>query len=153
MKTFLAWTTPEYEHRERSNDWYWSVGIVAVGGAVLAILFNDLLFAVVIVVAAVAIVLHALRHPGELTCEIQDRGVLMNTTLYPYRTLESFALHEHEHPNMLILTSQKLFMPHITIPLASDIHADEVRDILLDYLPEHEVLPSISEKIMDRLGF
>lgn len=153
MTTFFAWKALEYEHRERSHDWFWAVGIIAVGGAVLAILFNDLLFAVVIVVAAVAIILHAVRHPGELTCEIQDKGILVNTTLYPYRTLESFWIHEHKETKELVLTSQKLFMPHIQVPLADDINPDAVRDILLDYLPEEEVLPSLSEKVMELVGF
>lgn len=153
MTTFFAWKALEYEHRERSHDWFWAVGIVAVGGAILAILFNDLLFAVVIVVAAVAIILHVLRHPSELSCEIQDKGILINTTLYPYRTLESFWIHEHKATKELVLTSQKLFMPHIHVPLADDMNPDAVRDILLDYLPENEVMPSVSEKVMELVGF
>lgn len=152
MHGTLSWTTLEHEHRERSSDWFWSVGIVAVGGAVLAILFHDILFAAVILVGAVALVLHVLRKPRELYCEISERGVLVGTTLYPYSTLESFWIHEHMVPNKLLLTSQKLFMPHIVIPL-SDVTAEEVRDILLDHLPEHEVQPSFSEHIMERLGF
>lgn len=153
MTTFFEWHALEYEHRERSHDWFWAVGIIAVGGAVLAILFNDILFALVIAVAAVAIVLHAVRKPGELICSIDDRGVLVNATLYPYRTLESFCIHEHKPVNELVLTSQKLFMPHIHVPLADDMNPDSVRDILLDYLPEEEVMPSVSEKVMELVGF
>lgn len=151
MKEHLSWTTLEHEHKERTSDWFWSVGVIAAGGAVLAILFNDVLFAAIIIVGAIALVLHVLRKPRELRCEISERGILIDTTLYPYATLESFWIHEHVLPNKLILTSQKLFMPHVTVPLA-DVSAEDVRDILLDYLPEHEVRPSLSEHIVERLG-
>ena len=153
MTTLLGWTALEYEHRHRPSDWFWSVGIVAFGGAVLAVLFHNLLFAIVIIVGAIALVLHALRHPNEIGVEIQDRGILINNSLYPYQTLESFWIHEHQEPHMLVLTSQKLFMPHIHAALAHDVDPEHVRDILLDYLPEKEVPPSLSEKIMDELGF
>ncbi len=148
----LSWTALEHEHRHPTQDWFWSVGIVAVGGAVLAIIFNDLLFAAVIVVGAFALVLHVLRHPNEVAYEVNERGVRVDNVLYPYATLESFWIHEHKIPNHLVITSEKLFMPHITVPLA-DVTADEVRDILLDFLPEREVNPSLSEHIMERLGF
>ena len=153
MTTLLAWAALEHEHRHHPSDWFWSVGIVAFGGAVLAILFHDLLFAIVIVVGAIALVLHALRHPNEIQVEIQEQGVLINNTLYPYQTLESFWIHEHREPHILVLSSQKIFMPHINAALASDIDPEHLRDILLDYLPEKEILPSLSEKIMDELGF
>ena len=153
MTTFFAWKVAEYEHRERPHDWYWAVGIIAVGGAVLAVIFNDLLFALVILVSAVALVLYAVRHPDELSCAIEDRGVIVNNTLYPYRTLESFWIHEHKATNELVLTSQKLFMPHVHVPLAGDINPDAIRDILLDYIPEIEIMPSVSEKLMEMAGF
>lgn len=152
MHTPLAWTAFEYEHRERSSDWFWSVGIVTVGAAVLAIVFGNLLFAVVIIVGALALSLHVLRHPSEIRYEIGDKGIAAGAVLYPYSTLESFWIHEHSTPDKLILTSKKMVMPHISIPL-SGVTAEQVRDALIERLPEEEVLPSLSERIMETLGF
>ncbi|MCR4274662.1 MAG: hypothetical protein NUW02_01255 [Candidatus Campbellbacteria bacterium] len=152
MQIHLAWKTLEYEHKPRSSDWFWGLGIIAIAGVILSIFLGNFLFGVVIGVGAVALGLHALRHPHIIECEIQDRGVRIGDTLFPYRTLESFWIDERLIPNRLLLKSQKMFMPHIIVPLA-DISTDEVRDTLLQYLDEEEVHETFSDRIVELAGF
>lgn len=147
----LTWNALEYEHRERSGDWFWSLGIVALGGAIVAILLGNILFALFIVLGGATLALHALRHPHVVTFEINDRGIIVDTTLFPYQTLESYDIHEHPHASRLIVKSQKLAMPYITIPI-EDVTPDEVRVALVGKLPEVEVLPSLSEKVLELFG-
>lgn len=152
MQTHLTWETYEYEHKARSSDWFWGLGIIAIAGVILATFLGNFLFGLVIGVGAVALGLHALRHPKIIQCEIQERGVRIDDTLFPYRTLESFWVDERVLPNRLLLKSQKMFMPHIIVPLA-DVSADDVRDILLDYLDEEEVHETFSDRIVELAGF
>jgi hypothetical protein len=128
------------------------LGIIAIAGVILATFLGNFLFGLVIGIGAVALGLHALRHPKMIQCEIQERGVRIDDTLFPYRTLESFWVDERVLPNRLLLKSQKMFMPHIIVPLA-DASADEVRDILLDYLDEEEVQETFSDRIVELAGF
>ncbi len=148
----LTWSALEYEHRDRSNDWFWAVGIIALGGAILAIIFGNLLFGILIIVGALTLILYALRHPRHVSFEINARGIVLDGALFPYQTLESFWIHEHRVPNKLIVKSQKVFMPFITIPLEG-VTAADVRDLLNDYIPEEEVHESLSERVMEMLGF
>lgn len=152
MQTYLAWEALEYEHTPRSSDWFWGLGIVAVGGLVLAIIFGNLLFGLVIVVGAVALGVHAVRKPHLVECSLTDKGIVINETIFPYKTLESFSIQDHVVPNQLILTSQKVFMPHITI-LLSDVATEDVRDVLDNFLPEEEVEVSFSDRILEFFGF
>src|SRR3989344_4172426 len=62
----LRWSAYEHEHVERGSDWYWALGIVAVSAALTSILFDDFLFAVLILLAAVVLVLLS-RTPPERT--------------------------------------------------------------------------------------
>ncbi len=152
METHLAWEALEYEHTPRSSDWFWGLGIIAVGGIILSIIFSNLLFGLVIAVGAVALGLHALRHPRVVRCDITDRGIALDTALFPYSTLQSFWIFEHTLPNRLVLTSKKVAMPHITI-LLNDVSADDVRDILSEYLHEEEVHETFSDRVLELLGF
>lgn len=152
MQTHLSWEALEYEHTPRSSDWFWGLGIIAVGGVVVAILFGNLLFGLVIAIGAIALGLHALRHPKMVRCDITDRGIAIDTTLFPYATLQSFWVQEHLFPNRLVLTSRKVAMPHIVI-LLDGIDADDVRETLSRYLEETEVHETFSDKLLELFGF
>jgi hypothetical protein len=152
MESHLTWEALEYEHTPRSSDWFWGLGIIAVGGIILSIIFSNLLFGLVIAVGAVALGLHALRFPKTVRCEITDRGIALDTTLFPYSTLQSFWIQEHVLPNRLMLTSRKVAMPHIII-LLDAVSADDVRDILSQYVHEEEVHETFSDRILELLGF
>ncbi len=152
MQTHLTWETHEYEHKPRSSDWFWGLGIIAIAGVILAIFLGNFLFGLVIGVGAVALGLHAIRHPRIIRCDIQDRGVRVDDTLFPYQTLDSFWVDEKTLPNKVFLKSQKLLMPHIIIPIAG-VPAEDVRDTLLEYLDEEEVHITISDRIVELFGF
>ncbi len=147
----LTWTALEYEHYERSNDWFWSLGIVALGGAILAILLGNVLFALFIVLGAVTLALYALRHPHRVAFEINDRGIVEGGTLFPYATLDSYDIHEHHQVPRLIVKSQKVVMPYITIPL-EEVTPEDVRAALNSRLLEIDIPESLSEKIMEVFG-
>jgi len=53
----------------------------------------------------------------------------------------------------LILESKKTIMPHITLPLSSETDVAAVHEFLMTYLPEEEQKESVSEALMDYLGF
>lgn len=152
METHITWEALEYEHKPRSSDWFWGLGIIAGGGVILTIIFGNVLFGLVIAVGAIALGLHALRHPKVVRCDITDRGIAIDTTLFPYQTLESFWIHERMIPNQLVLTSKKVAMPHLVVQLA-DISADEVRNVLSQYLHEVEVHETFSDRLLEALGF
>lgn len=148
----LSWTALEHEYVERNPDWFWMVGVVALGGAILALILGNILFALFIVVGAVTLSLYALKHPRMVDFEINDKGVIIEADLYPYQTLESFCIHEHGASFRLLVKSQKVFMPYLALPLG-DVPPVEIRKALANKLPEIYVAESISEKLMERMGF
>ena len=52
MEPIIEWNAPEHYYYKRSPDWYWSVGIIAVTGAVLACIFGNVIFGILILASA-----------------------------------------------------------------------------------------------------
>ena len=44
----IEWDAHEYEHKERNRDWFWAVGIISVSLAVVAVIFGNIIFAILI---------------------------------------------------------------------------------------------------------
>ena len=150
----LHFQTYEYEPKERSVDWFCAVGIITIAIAVTAIIFNNVLFSIVVVLAGFALSLYAARPPETIDIVINDIGVRIHEKLYPYRTLESYWIEEHQRVPKLFLKSQKLLMPYIIVNLNVDeAEAHEIHEYLSHHLPEVFHGESMFEKILERLGF
>jgi hypothetical protein len=149
----IEWESLEYDLSEKSPDWFWALGIVSVSIAVTAIIFNNLLFAILILVGAFSLGLYAARKPDLVRYGATQRGVLVDETLYIYSSLDSFWIeHDVEKPKLLI-SSKKKFMPHIVIPINPEVDTDHLRDYLLDYVDEEEQREPLASRIMEYLGF
>jgi|TARA_Y100000310_G_scaffold342803_1_gene447527 hypothetical protein len=149
----IHWKAFEYEHKEKSPDWFWALGIIAVAVAVTAIILNNVLLAILVLVGAFTLALYAAKKPDEASFELNDRGVVINKRMYPYQTLESFCvLDEEDESPKLLIKSKKILMPHIVIPI-SNVHPTEVHSHLITYLEEEEQDEPFSHKIMEYLGF
>ncbi len=153
IKEKISWKALEYEEKERSNDWFWAVGIIALSIAVGSIIYKNYLFAIFIVLAAVTLVMYHFRKPKEYEIEISKKGIKIGNEFHPYKELKSFWIDTaDENHKKLILNSSKVFMPIIVLPMQNDLEND-LRQTLPTYLKEEETTEPISHKIMEYLGF
>ncbi len=150
----IEWEAHEYLHTEKTPDWYWALGLIAVAAAVAALMFNDVLFAIFILIAAFVLALFATRHPDKVRFAVTQRGVRINDVLYPYQTLDSFAVDElsPNHTPKLIIQSKKLLTPALIIPIEG-VHADAVHHFMREFLPEEDHVEPLSHRVMEWLGF
>ena len=148
----ISWSAPEHYHVEKSSDWYWGVSIIAGTIAALAFIFGNVIFGIFIIVATVALLLHAHKPPRIIQCEINDRGIIAGDVFYPFLSLDSFWIDAHERPAKILIKSQKFFMPYITIEI-EQVDPEDVRTVLLNYIAETEHSEPISQKILERFGF
>lgn len=148
----IEWNAPEHHHVEKTSDWYWAVGIVAVTAALVAFIFGNIIFGILIVVGTCALMLHASKYPATVHCEINDRGIAVDETLYPFLSLDSFWINLDEPQPKITLKSRKSFMPYITIHI-DEVNPEDIREILLDYIAETEHHESFAQKLLERLGF
>jgi len=144
----IQWKTQEHIKQKHGSDWFWTIGTVALGFVIAAIIFDNVLLAVLIVVATVALILQTIKKPPLVTFTINDEGVMIGKTLYAYEDLESFSITEK---NILIKSKKKL-MPFITIPLPEKSR-DDIHTLLYTYLLEKEHTEPVADTIMEELGF
>ena len=148
----LKWQAPEYIHYKRSNDWFWAVGIITICIAILAFIFGNALFGVLIILSAGILIFYVLRVPEDIMYEINNRGIMINKDLHPYLTIESFWIETRTGDPKIILKSKKALMPYIIIPIHDD-SVDTVASVLSQILDEKEMQEPSSHKVMEYLGF
>lgn len=148
----LHWQAYEYEHIERSPDWFWAVGIISVAIAITAIIFNNVLFAILVLLAAFTLSLYASREPELMDIVLDEKGVHIDKYFYPYAHLESFWIDESGKASKILLKSQKLIMPYIVVPI-DEIDPEKVRTFLRFELPEVPHSEPALQKMLEYLGF
>ncbi len=148
----IEWDAPEYEHKERSQDWFWAVGIISLSIVLASIIFGNFILGILIIVSVFALAIFINRPPENVHVIVDERGITRDKVHYPYSTLESYWL-DSDHPHAkIILHSQKLFMPLIIIP-TGDMDAERLDTTLAQFLPErYHSLPFV-EKVIEALGF
>jgi hypothetical protein len=150
-KDSIHWQALEYEYHEKTADWFWALGIITIALSAIAVLLNNILFAIFILLGAATLALYAVRKPELVSFEINNRGIVINKTLYPYSTLESFGI-ETDGPPKILVKSKKMFVPYLVMPVSEEA-IDFARTYLLQYLEEQEHREPFSVKLMEYLGF
>lgn len=149
----LRWQAYEHEHIERGSDWFWALGIIAISGAITSVLFGNVLFAILITVAAGTIGLLATRPPELHDFEISERGILTGPHLHTYDSILAFWIQEEKASQPLLLVdTTKPLSPNLVIPLG-DIDPHEVRDLLRDHVEEVPMKEPLAHKILEFFGF
>lgn len=154
VRESITWEGKEYVHFDKTSEWFWALGLIAVAGAVTSLIFKNLLFAIFILLAAFVLAIFASRKPEDVIFAITQRGVRINEKFYPFQSLKSFGIEEigPKHTPKLILEVKSVFVPNIIIPIEG-VDLDRVHDFLFTFLPEEDHEEPLSHKIMEWLGF
>ncbi len=151
-QAFVVWQGYEYEHREKTGDWYWVLTIISVAVAVGAIFFHNYLFAVLIIVAAFSIAVHAAQKPALKEFRIDARGIKIGKKFYRYESIDSFWIDDGTVPPQLFFELKRPFIPLIIIPVGT-ANVAIAKEILFNNLTEKEQSVPAAQKILDSFGF
>lgn len=152
QRTILRWSAYEHEHVPRGGDWFWALGIVAVSAALTSILFHDILFAILILIAAGILAMLANVPPDLVRFEISDRGVRVGDTMHRYEEILSFWVEEeHGDRPMLLVDTTKFMAPNLIIPL-ENIDPHVVRHYLRAHAEEVPMKEPLAHKILEFFG-
>lgn len=146
----FQWEGTEYSFNDHGADWYWALGIIATAAALTALLFSNILLALVIAAAAVTVGLQAAKHKRTHTFTIGDTGLFIDDVFYSFEHMRDFAILEYLDPELPLALSIKtnhILSPHLLIPI-NDYDPEEVYEYIASHLPEgtHE------ETLIDRLA-
>lgn len=154
-KLNLSWHAFEFEHKQKTPDWYWAVSLISVCIIATSVFYQNYLFSVFIFLASIILLFKANQTPKILTCEINNRGIVLDKYLFPYSTIEAFWLDVDESGKELhriFIRTNKHLSPLITIPANNqdpeEIHTALSRKIKEEKMEEHQLI-----NLMKHLGF
>ncbi len=151
----ITWTAPEFEYQEHGPLWH--VGVIVASALLLfiAVLQENLLFAVVIVIGSALIIALSDAKPHVNIISVSSRAVSIgNLRIYPLYELDAFAIGESGQRTpewgKLVLRSKSRFRPLIKLPAPQGKLA-QIREMLQKHLSEIPYEPSLWDEIATAL--
>jgi len=148
----ISWQAPEYDHKEKSVDFLWAIGLIALAAAGVAIWRDNNVFAIFILVSGFVLIMFSVRPPQEIEFSISNDGLKAGKDLYPWKSLKGFNAIDGNPYGKLLVETSKYFLPVYNIPVPADIFED-VRDVFKNIVEKKEIEESRSALFMEKLGF
>ncbi len=148
----VVWDKPEYIHQEKTNDWYWALGVIVICGSIASIIYENYFFAIFLVLGGLMMGYLAGKHPGITRYELNEKGLLVDKTFFSHNEILTFWVKNDATP-MLFLKTKKMFAHYLSIPIENE-QAEDIQAIFLDAgVEEEEMAEHPTEKIMNAIGF
>lgn len=147
-KESLEWHAPLYHHNQKGASWYTTIILVSLVVFGISYYVGNILFGLFVLIAGGAFIILGKTDPGIARFKIDERGVIVKNTLYPFSELDSFWV---EH-NTLYIKTDKTLSPHVVLPLG-DIPTEDVVAFLEEYLPKEEYERNIIDSIAEYINF
>jgi hypothetical protein len=132
------WTVKEYERYEHSRTWYIVAGVVGVLLIAYALLSQNNIFALIIILFGIVLYLHEMHEPGDVDFAITETGIVLGVKYYRYSELKDFWIiyAPEQGVKNLYFTPGGYVKHRIQIPLM-DFDPRPIRDYLSQYLTEN----------------
>jgi hypothetical protein len=148
------WQTSEFEFKEKKKNWFWLVGFAGFVLVVIAVLMTNYLLAFLIVLGVFLMFTQANSQPLDIDVEISEKGVSIHETMHSFETIRAFWLKETKDEEvMLILLTSQTMTPIESVIVPEDIDPLELREYLLEFIPEEELRESYTDRLMKTIGF
>jgi hypothetical protein len=151
----IRWKANEYIYHEKSIDWYWYFGLIAVILIISAIWLHNTLFAFIIAIGSFTMLIYANKHPRELEYTVDKNGISFDDVSYQYRDILFFYIvndRKQTEEAVLLLQLKKTVSPIISIPLGNT-KLDELQTFLLNFIKEKELPIPFGNILMNIIGF
>ena len=150
----VEWSAPEYTHRERTNDWFWTVSVLTIVACGFALWSQNYIFAIFLALSGLCLIIFTVRHPREVDHMIETKGFTMGKRdFYEWKKIKGFNVKDgpdDRYVKLLIETTGH-FLPIHTIPVPKDKIA-EVKMNLFKLIPKIDIDESQSTIFAEKIG-
>ncbi len=134
LYSWEAWDKPPLE---RSRWWYITAGIISSGLVVYAVLTQNYLFALIILMLGIIMLVIGLKKPQRVTIHITNLGIVFHNEFYPFKEMKDFSIvYDPPEVKNLYVDFQSIVKPMLTIDL-DDANPNAVRELLLQFVLEN----------------
>lgn len=150
----IEWTAPEYLHKEHSNDWFWTIGLIALAGCLTAIWFESYVFAIFIFVSGISLIMFSSKQPRTFEFKIDNKGLRANREDFVWKNIKSFNVKEADEGeyDKLLIETTKSFIPIYTFLIPKDL-SETIRQEVVKLVPNSEIDESRTTQFAEKIGF
>lgn len=147
-KELVNWEAREYIIREKNTGWWIGFAIVVAALGTIAVLMKQYLFLVVIVLAAVALILHITRKPRTLHYSLSKDGLSEGNNLYTFDQFKSFGIvDDGKNHYSLVLVPKKRFGMRVIV-FFPESEGEQIVDMFGARLPMEPVKSDLLDKLV-----
>jgi hypothetical protein len=148
IKTLLSWSAPGRPYKKRGKQYFISLVLIMLLVDVIFFLFSEYLL--MAVAASIVFLMYALAAvpPHPYHYKISTEGFTIEDHFYLWFELYDFYFRKQHDQDVLVIRTKAFFPGELSITLGS-IHKDQIKDILLPFLPYREV---IHETFIEKSG-
>jgi len=102
----ICWNAYEFQYRKKSKDRPIIIMIIAITVAVVAFIYNNILFAIIAILGGIFIVVLSNRKPDFCEFRLNEKGAIARDTVYKIETINGYNIIERsETETQLIFTT------------------------------------------------
>lgn len=151
VKTLLSWSAPGRPFIKRGKQFYLTALLIALLIEVILFLFSQYLFMFVIAALVFMGFAFSSMPPRNFHYKISTEGITMEDHFYLWHELYDFYFTRREGMDILHVRTQNFFPGELIISLG-DIHRDQIKHVMLPFLPFREIVkPTFQERSGDWL--
>lgn len=123
----------------KGPGWYTTAGVISLTFIIWGIFVGLYALSVVVFIFIGVYLMMENNAPESTTIGVDENGVNINGGFYDYPSIEDFSIvYDNRKPILLRLRLKKKGLNTIDIDLTQDVNSYELRNFLLQYIPESE---------------
>ena len=139
VKTLLAWQAPGRPFRKRKKEFYLSVLLIMFLIEVILFLFSEYMLMLVVVSLVFLAFALATVTPQNFHYRVSSEGITIEDHFFLWQELYDFYFKQRDGTTVLHVSTRAFIPGELTLTLG-DIHKEQVKAVLLPYLPYREVI-------------
>ncbi|HOZ37040.1 MAG TPA: hypothetical protein PLR18_04425 [bacterium] len=146
----ISWSFPEIEKYDRGRGWYITATVIGAGLLIYALLIANWLFALIIIMIAMAMFINHHSQVHELQFTIDHEGLALGAKNYRYNEIKKFWLvYDPEVAKKIFFVFKSSTRPTLVIPIQNE-NPVNIRAFLRQYLEED--LEAEAEPFSEAIG-
>lgn len=139
VKTLLSWSAPGRPYKKRGKEYFTSVLLITGLLVIIVFLFSEYPLMMVILSFSFVILALALVPPHNYRYRISTEGISIEDHFYLWQELYDFYFTNKEGEDIVHIHTKALLPGELLLTLGT-IHKEQVKNILLPYLPYRETI-------------
>jgi hypothetical protein len=148
----LTWIIPA-QHKERSADWFWAIGIITLVGAGTAFFVNNELFGIFVLLGGALLFFTSLKKGDDTIVHVNEKEITVNGLSYKNKLMKGFAIvKSNREDDLLIVKTDRFFIPMIILHVPNTINIDTLEEMLAERIPKQDLREPPANALAERLG-